>query len=213
MFDPHSFVFLIIIFVLILCLAIQVNKNENETPIATYRLAGQRNLGDCSPADDDIIITMTPSTGLPETITVKDGETFLFEREFQTGDSFEIKQEGEITGVTCTITNPTGTFHTADIVNVLVSCSSDTKYTIGGTFDVDIDRTITAIINPSLPSEETITVNVLSGTGNFVFAETYPTGTVYEIQRLTDDWTVTNGTGIIQCANVTDADVVFVSPP
>lgn len=203
--------FLIIVIIVLIALTYHYSRPEPAQP-QVYRLAGQRNEGVCSPSDEDIKLTMTPSTGLPETITVKDGETFMFAREFQTGDSYEVEQKGSVSGMTCTISNPTGTFVTDDIVNISVSCVSDAKYTIGGTYDTDAAITISAIINPSLSSEETITVDVLSGTGNFVFAETYPSGTVYEIQHPTDDWDVTNGTGVIQCANVTDVDVDYTSP-
>ena len=209
----EHFVIIILAIVLAIICAIYIPQHNNtSTAVSYYRLAGQRNHGDCSPSNEDITLVMTPSVGLPETITVKDGETFLFNRQFQTGDSYVVSQQGSVSGMTCTIWNPLGTFLTDDIVNVEVSCSSDAKYTIGGTYTTDSNITITAIINPGLADEETITVNVTTGTGNFVFAETYPTGTIYSIQH-GDGYTLTNPVSQIVCANVSNIVVTYVSPP
>lgn len=211
MFEHIAIVILIIVLAII-C-AVYIPKQNTHETVSYYRLAGQRNHGDCSPSNEDITLLMTPSIGLPETVTVKDGETFLFKRQFQTGDSYVITQQGSVSGMTCTIWNPEGTFLTSDIVNVEVICSSDTKYTIGGSYTTDTDITITAIINPGLVDEHKITVDVTTGSGNFVFAETYPTGTMYTIYEDGLGYTLTNSVSKIVCGNISNIDVTYVQPP
>lgn len=209
---PIICLILVVIIIVLISLTCYYASNSDNTPVKTYRLAGQRNSALCSPGDSDITLVMTPSIGDPETITVKDGETFVFAYPFQLGESYSIEQKGSVEGASCTLTNATGYFVSSDISNVVVSCETETLYTIGGTYTVDMDVTVTAVINPTLSSEESITLLLTSGTGTFVFAETYPSGTVYHISS-DEDWTITDGTGVIQCANVTDIDAEYVSPP
>jgi len=215
--NNRYFGLMILLLVAMITILLVILFHDKTTPLTatTYRLIGTRNIANCSPANADVSIIMTPSIGDPETLTIQDGETFMFNKEFIHGETYIIEQTGTFSGATCTIYNSSGTFGEDDITNLLLECKTQELFSIGGSYDITSvpDQTFDMVINPGLTNEETISLTLSAGTGSFEFVETFPSGTTYAFDMdrganiITD---ISNGSGTIQCADVINIDFIFV---
>src|SRR6266581_4313909 len=106
---------------------------------------------------------------------------------------------------TCTVANGSGTLAGANVTNVAVSCTTDT-HTIGGTVS-GLSGTGLVLRNnggDSLP---------VSANGTFTFSTAIASGAAYSVAVLTQpanpsqSCTVTNGSGTVGSANVTNVSV------
>ena len=106
------------------------------------------------------------------------------------------------TGQTCTVTNGTGTINTANVTNISVTCTNLT-FTVGGTVS---GLSGTVVLQDNGADDLTVTAN-----GAFTFATRVQFGAAYAVTVKTNPTgqtcTVTNGTGTMGAANVTNVSV------
>ena len=159
----------------------------NVTGLVGSGLVLQNNLGDNLPIGANGVFTFATSvaTGAPYAVTV-------------------FTQPGSPTQ-TCTVTDGSGTMGAANVTNVAVSCTTNT-YTVGGT--------VSGLTGSGLVLQNNGGNNLpISANGAFTFTTPVPSGSLYAVTVLTQPGTptqtcvVTNGSGTIGAANVTNVTV------
>ena len=110
---------------------------------------------------------------------------------------------------TCTVSNESGTLAGADVTNVLVECATD-QYTVGGTVS---GLAGTGLVLQNNGGDDLL----ITGNGPFTFATALDDGSVYNVtvavqpSNLSQTCTVTNESGMLEGANVTDVEVTCVT--
>jgi hypothetical protein len=105
---------------------------------------------------------------------------------------------------TCVVANGAGAIGNVDVTNVAVTCTTN-AFTVGGTVAGLQGSALTLSLNGGAP--------IAVGTGPFAFATAVPSGANYAVTVATPPLfpfqicTVTNGTGTMGAANVTDVAV------
>jgi 6-phosphogluconolactonase (cycloisomerase 2 family) len=155
-------------------------------------------------------ITGLTGTGLvlanngADNLTVS-GSAFTFATPIASGAGYAVTVAAQPTGPSqnCSVSSGTGTVAAADIANVVVTCTVD-KFTVGGT--------VTGLSGTGLKLQNN-TGDTLSVTqnGGFTFATSLNSGASYAISvsaspvNPIQQCTLTNGSGTVGNANVTDA--------
>jgi hypothetical protein len=148
--------------------------------------------------------------GGDDTAVSTDG-TFTFPTSIKSGRAYAVTTLVQPTSPwqTCVVTGGTGTVGSADVSSVTVNCSTD-LYTVGGT--------VTGLVGTGLVLENDSTDDLtISGTGTFAFSTALLSGAAYGVAVLdqpTSPWqtcSVTNDTGTLAGANVTDVAVACVT--
>ena len=107
---------------------------------------------------------------------------------------------------TCSVANGTGTMGGANVTNVTVTCSTNT-YTVGGAV-TGLTGTVTLLNNGTNSTP-------ISTDGSFTFSTAIAEGSTYNVtvqtQPTEQTCTVTNGSGTISSANVTNVTVTCVT--
>ena len=145
--------------------------------------------------------------------TTNDGFTFTAQAE---GTDYAVTVASQPSGQTCSVGNGSGTNITANISNVTVTCVTDVvpTYAVGGT--------VSGLIGSVTLNEDTSGEDLaLSTNGSFTFATEQVDGTPYAVNVLAQPagqtCSVTNGSGTIATADVTDVSVActdnVVAPP
>lgn len=105
---------------------------------------------------------------------------------------------------TCVVTNGTGTVGAANITNVGVACTTN-SYTVGGTL-TGLAASTTVVLQNNAGNNLSLTAN-----GGFAFSASVLSGAGYAVTVLTQPagrvCSVTNGTGTVGSANVTNVAV------
>jgi N-acetylneuraminic acid mutarotase len=134
-------------------------------------------------------------------LTVSANGTATFSAPIPSGSSYAVTVLTQPVGESCTVTNGTGTVTTANIGNVAVTCSP--AYIIGGTVS---GLTATVVLQDNAADNLSITAN-----GSFAFNTLLASGSTYAVTILTQPTgqtcAVSNGTGGVISANVTDVTV------
>jgi hypothetical protein len=130
---------------------------------------------------------------------------FTFTTRLASGTAYKVTVGVQPTGETCTVTNGTGTVGTANVTNVSVSCKANPTFTIGGTVSgLNSGASVTLLDNGT----DSLTVGI---NGGFTFKTALASGAAYKVTVGTqpggETCTVTNGTGIVASANVTNVAV------
>jgi hypothetical protein len=136
-------------------------------------------------------------------IAVGANGTFTFPAELASGSAYNVavRTQPSNPNQACTVTNARGTIGSADVSNVVVSCSTS-DFSIGGTVN-------------NLEGRDLILRNggeelAIDGNGTFVFDTALPTGARYDVtvgrQPRDPEQTcaVTNGSGFVGDSNVTN---------
>ena len=179
--------------------AYPVTFTNDEVPPATYSVGGTVSGLTGS-------VTLQNNGGDDIIKTTNDGFTFPAQAE---GSDYAVTVSSQPTGQTCTVTNGSGTNITADITNVTVTCVTDVvpTYSIGGTVSG-----LTGIV--TLYEDTSGEDLALSTNGSFAFATEQVDGTPYTVTVLAQPTgqtcSVTNGTGTIATADVTNVGVTCV---
>jgi hypothetical protein len=135
--------------------------------------------------------------------------TFTFGAVLVDGLGYQVTAPIQPSGQACTVANGTGVATTADISNVVVTCS-DRTFTVGGTIS---GLTVAGLVLAN-GSE---TLSVPAGASSFTMPEGVAFGSSYAItvaaqpKGLTCD--VTNGTGTVAAEAVTNVTVTCTDPP
>ena len=137
-------------------------------------------------------------------LTVTTNGSFTFTTALASGTTYSVTVGTQPTGETCTVTNGSGTVGSANVTNVAVACTANT-YTIGGTVSgLNASTSVTLLDNGT--NSLTVTAN-----GAFTFTTALASGTTYSVTVGTEPTgetcTVTNGSGTVGSANVTNVAV------
>jgi Galactose oxidase, central domain len=137
-------------------------------------------------------------------VTVNSGATqFAFPTLIATGTPYSVAVQSAPAGYTCTVANGTGTMGTADVSNVVVTCSTQ-SYTVGGTLNGYTSSGLilangTDRIAPATGATSfTMPTPVASTSSYTITIATQPTGMNCSLQ---------NGSGTVTTANVTNVAI------
>jgi hypothetical protein len=138
-------------------------------------------------------------------LTLSANGTFTFTTAIASGATYSVTVGTEPTGETCTVTNGSGTVGAANVTNVAVACAATKTFTIGGTVSgLSASTSVTLLDNGG----NALTV---SANGSFTFSTPIASGATYSVTVGTEPTgetcTVTNGSGTVGSANVTNVAV------
>jgi 6-phosphogluconolactonase (cycloisomerase 2 family) len=130
--------------------------------------------------------------------------TFTFATALASGTSYAVTVGTQPNGLTCSVSNGTGTVASANVINVTITCAT-TTYTVGGTVSgLASGTSVTLQVNSSNPT-------TVSSNGSFTFSTPLANGTPYEVSIGTQPsgltCSVSNGTGTVASANVTNVTI------
>jgi hypothetical protein len=152
-------------------------------------------------------------SGLTGEVTLRNGPEFLivrangpwaFATRVRSGTPYEVTVSSQPQGQVCSVANGTGTVGTANVTDIAVTCITPepSTYSIGGTVSGLAGQLVLRNGSENL----TVTAN-----GAFTFATRVTSGTSYAVtvgsQPAGQNCTVTNGTGTVGQANVTNVNV------
>ena len=140
-----------------------------------------------------------------DSLTVTANGTFTFKTALASGATYSVTVGTQPTGETCTVTGGSGTVGTANVTTVKVACAASTTFTIGGTVSgLNTGTSVTLLDNGG--DSLTVTAN-----GAFTFKTALASGAAYSVtvgtQPTGETCTVTNGSGTVGSANVTNVAV------
>ena len=141
-----------------------------------------------------------------DNLTVTSNGSFTFSTPVAQGASYSVTVLTQPATQTCTVTNGSGTATTTNITNVQVTCATN-AYTVGGTVS-GLSGTVVLQDNGG----DNLTIN---SNGSFTFATPVAQGSTYNVsvltQPVTQTCTVTNGSGTMGGANVTNVGLTCVT--
>jgi hypothetical protein len=155
-------------------------------------------------------------TGLTGTVTLLNNGTnstpistdgpFTFSTPIAEGSTYTVTVGTQPVDQTCSVANGSGTINGTNVVNVTVTCSTNT-YTVGGTVTGLTPETVTLLNNGT-------NATPISADGPFTFSVPIAEGSTYNVtvgtQPVEKTCTVTNGSGIVS-SNVTTVAVNCVT--
>lgn len=141
-----------------------------------------------------------------ETLIVATSGTFRFNANVPAGQSYQVTVASQPANQHCVVTGGSGVMGSADINNVVVSCTHDT-FTVGGTVS---GASGAVVLRNNNGDDLTLTAD-----GGFVFATALQTGNPYSVtvsgHPANQHCSVAAGSGSIQTANVSNVAVTCVS--
>lgn len=136
-------------------------------------------------------------------LTITESGTFTFTTEVADGAAYAVTVSSQPDGLTCSVSNGTGTVAGAKITDISIVCS-DTTYTVGGTIT---GLSGTVVLQNSAADDLTVTES-----GNFTFSTAVADGAGYEVTVKTQPsgltCSVSSGQGTLSGANVTNVTIV-----
>ena len=164
-------------------------------PPTTYTLGGTIS----GLVADGLVLT---SNG--QSVTVNSGtSTFMFSTSLTTGTAYAVNVQTTPSGLTCSVANGSGTIASANVSNVVITCS-DKAYTLGGSIT---GLTTSGLILGNGTDQLTVAANATS----FVMPTPVAFSSSYQVKVLAQPQGLTcslvNGTGTMGAANVTNIAV------
>lgn len=145
--------------------------------------------------DDDLSLT-------------EDGE-FTFATSLSDSSEYSVTVLTQPSGQTCTPTNNTGTISGANVTTVTITCADEGTFTIGGTLS-NLGASKSVILQNNSGDDLTVSSN-----GSFTFTTALDDGSTYEVtvstQPARQTCTVSNGSGTLSGANITNVTVACVT--
>lgn len=148
-------------------------------------------------------------------LTLNGNGTYAFNTTLIDGGSYNVTVSVQPTGQTCTVSNPSGTIPGANVTNVAVTCVNDPvpTYSVGGT--------VSGVNCGGPPGclwlENNGGDDIFPDNGPFTFPTELTDGSGYSVtvagKPAEQTCTVTNGSGTISGANVTNVAVNCVTGP
>ena len=140
-----------------------------------------------------------------DSLKVTANGAFTFAKPVASGSAYKVTVSVQPTGETCTVTGGSGTVGTANVTTVKVACAASKSFTIGGTVaGLTTSASVTLLDNGT--DSLTVTTN-----GAFTFKTALASGAAYKVtigaQPTGETCTVTNGSGTVGTANVTNVAV------
>jgi hypothetical protein len=147
--------------------------------------------------------TLTLQNNGADNLTVSINGPFTFATALANGSTYSIAVLSQPTGQSCTVANGSGTIASGNVTNTAVSCTTNVLYTVGGS-----SSGLSGIV--VLQDDDTDNLT-LTADGPFTFATALAAGSSYDVRVLSQPagqiCTVTNGSGAIAGANVTNVAV------
>jgi len=176
-----------------------VGVNCSDIVVPTYSVGGTVN---------GLTGTVTLQNNAGDDLTTSANASFTFATTIVNGAAYNVTVSSQPTGQTCSVTSDSGTIAGANVTNVGVSCVTDVvSYTVGGTVS-GLNGLVTLQNNGG--DDLTTSANT-----SFTFATVIVNGTAYNVtvssQPAGQTCTVSNGSGTIVGANVTNANVNCVT--
>ncbi len=138
-----------------------------------------------------------------DNLSVSANGTFTFATSLVSGSAYSVTVKTNPAGQACTVSNGSGTVGSANVTSVSVSCSNAASYTVGGTVS---GLSGTVVLQDNGGDNLSVSAN-----GTFTFATAVVSGASYAVTVLTNPsgqaCTVSNGSGTIGSANVTNVAV------
>jgi N-acetylneuraminic acid mutarotase len=136
--------------------------------------------------------------------TITANGTYSFTATFISGASYDVTVLQQPVGANCAVTNGSGTVGTSNIANVLVTCTPN-NYAISGVLSGLLGgRSLTLQDNGGNST-------TVAASGSFSFSSPVPSGSNYAVTIMTQpvgqSCSVTNGTGIVAAADITNVSV------
>jgi len=129
--------------------------------------------------------------------------SFTFATALRSGSTYSVTVVLEPAGQTCTVANGSGTIARANVTSVLVSCTTNPLYTVGGA----ISGLSGTVVLQDIGKDDL----AVSANGPFTFATALADGSTYSVTVLSQPagqtCTVANESGMVAGANVTNAAV------
>jgi hypothetical protein len=140
-------------------------------------------------------------------LTLNANGSFAFSTTQANGTTYSVTVSSQPVGQTCSVTNGSGTINASDVTNVQVTCTDNT-YTVGGTLSGLLSGTLVLQNNGG----DDLTLNA-NGSFTFSTAQAHQTAYNVTVSSLPSDQIckVTNGSGTINAADVTNVQVVCVA--
>ncbi|WP_419420061.1 hypothetical protein ACNVED_01835 [Legionella sp. D16C41] len=139
-----------------------------------------------------------------EALTIHTDGTFTFPSALTPGSTYVVTIQNQPATQTCTVSNGNGTITNANITNITVNCSTNTR-TIGGNV-AGLAASESVVLQNNGGDNLTINSN-----GTFTFSIPVAQGAPYHVsiltQPATQTCTVTNGNGIASTTNITNVQV------
>ncbi len=139
-----------------------------------------------------------------DALTLNADGTFTFSTALPPGSAYLVTVQSQPATQTCTVTNGSGTITNANITNVTVNCSTNTRTVGGSVSGLAVSESVVLQNNGS----DNLTVN---SNGSFTFSTPVAQGATYSVtvltQPSTQTCTVTNGSGTAGASNITNVQV------
>jgi len=141
-----------------------------------------------------------------DSIKVLANGKFTFPTTFASGATYDVTVGTQPTGETCTVTGGSGTVGTIDVTTIKVACkASTTTFSIGGKVSGLNSSTSVILLDNGGDADK------VSANGGFTFTTKLASGATYNVTVGTEPTgetcTVTNGSGTVGTANVTNVAV------
>ena len=141
-------------------------------------------------------------------LTVTANGSYTFTTSVAQGATYSVSVLTQPSTQTCTVTNGSGTMGSSNVTNVTVTCATN-AYTVGGTVSGLAGSQSTVLQNNGADNK------TISADGAFTFTTSVAQGATYSVtvltQPSTQTCTVTNGSGTMGGANVTNVSVTCVT--
>jgi hypothetical protein len=128
---------------------------------------------------------------------------FTFATPLVSGAAYSVTVKTNPAGQACTVSNGSGTIGSANVTNVAVSCANAATYSVGGSVS---GQSGPVVLQDNGGDDLSVSAN-----GNFTFATPLVSGAAYSVTVKTNPsgqaCTVSNGSGTIGSANVTNVAV------
>jgi uncharacterized repeat protein (TIGR03803 family) len=143
------------------------------------------------------------SDGTDSLMVAANATSFTLPTKLAFGSTYAVTIASSPPGLTCSVSNGGGTMPAANVTNVAITCS-DQSYTIGGTIQ-GLSGTGLVLANDGA------TLNVNSGSTSFMMPTPVASTSAYlvtvQTQPTNETCTVSNGSGTVGTANVTNVTV------
>ncbi|HEX3948246.1 MAG TPA: kelch repeat-containing protein [Steroidobacteraceae bacterium] len=138
------------------------------------------------------------------TATITANGNYSFTATFNSGASYDVTVSQQPAGGNCMVTNGSGTLGTGNVTNILVACTPN-NYTISGTVAGMLGgRSLTLQDNGGNST-------TVAASGGFSFSSPVASGSNYAVtimaQPAGQTCSVTNGSGIVAAADITDVSI------
>jgi Galactose oxidase, central domain len=171
------------------------NNSGSNPPASTHSLGGT-----VSGLTSDGLVLANGGT----TVTLNSGATtFAFATQVTTGSTYAVSVQTTPAGLTCSVANGTGTMGSANIANVVVTCSPQ-SYTLGGTIS---GLTASGLVLTDGTDNLTVAANAAVFTMPTALAYNSSFSVSVASQPIGVRCSVTGGTGTIPASNVNSVRV------